>query len=304
MEVISDVGRAKSLIEKSISKYGCSAEHNYYCYFYNIEPWEDPYIFIFNDDTETYCILSKYDTHDNDWYFVVEPIAPEDKKISILLEALEFVFSKNIRKAWLELESKTRKSLLVELQDRQLLKVNKINYTLVWPVFDMTQWTGEKMEGKDWKDLRYYWNKFFRDHKVEFVTADKVPKEDLKVLVHEWKKKRTATDRVYEEYYLNAIEYGFTGYDVNRIMIVDDKIAAITAGFRSREGYYYSTIGLYNADIDRCNEVANMDDLINLKRLGYHFVDFGGQENKSLDFKKKFRPSYFYKTHIFSVVKK
>jgi len=45
-----------------------------------------------------------------------------------------------------------------------------------------------------------------------------------------------------------------------------------------------------------------MDDLINLKKSGYNIVDFGGVENSSLAFKKKFHPSYFYKTHIFSIV--
>ena len=72
-------------------------------------------------------------------------------------------------------------------------------------------------------------------------------------------------------------------------MLVDGKVGAISAGFKSREGYYYASIGLYDKNLDRSNEVANMDDLINLKKLGYKIVDFGGVEKKSLEFKKKFK---------------
>lgn len=298
MQIISDIANNKSLIEKILKKHGCSAEHNYYCYLYNIESWEDPYVFIFDEE---YLILAKYDRHDNDWYLAEEPAAPGDKKASLIMQVVEYAFSKNTRKVWLELELESRESLLKSLKDSDY-KSNKIAYSLTWPVYKMDVWSGEKMEGKDWKDIRYYWNKFFRDHKVEFVSSDKADKEEMKNLVYEWKKKRTTGDRAYIEYYIHAIDTDFKGYDSNRIMIVDGKVAAITAGFEARKGYYYSSIGLFEKDIDRCNEIANMDDLINLKKLGYEFVDFGGVEEKSLEFKKKFRPTYFYKTRIFSIV--
>jgi hypothetical protein len=300
MEIISDIANNKGIIDKILSKHACSAEHNYYCYVYNVEPWQLPYVFLFDGQ---YMILAKYDKKGDEWYFVVEPVAPQDRKVACLIEALEYVFSKKIKKVWLELETKTRAQLLSSLKEHPYLKANKINYTLTWPVFQLDQWNGDKMEGKDWKDLRYYWNKFFKEHKVEFVKADKVAKDDMKKLVYDWKMNRTTGDRAYIEYFLHAIENGFAGYDINRIMLVDGKVGAITAGFMSREGYYYSSIGLYDKSIDRSNEIANMDDLINLKKLDYKIVDFGGVEKKSLEFKKKFRPTYYYKTHIFSIVR-
>lgn len=299
MEVISDIAKNKDIIQDILSKHGCSAEHNYYCYVYNIESWDVPYVFLFE---KNYLILSKYDTLDNDWYMIVEPVCPDEKKIGFLISAIDYAFSRNVRKVWLELETKTRHSLMIAFRSNKKYKINKINYTLNWPVYELDKWTGDKMDGKEWKDLRYYWNKFFREHKVEFLTSDKVSKDEMKRLVHSWKKTRTTGDRAYIDYYLHAIDKDFFGYDINRIMIVDGKVAAITAGFESRRGYYYSTIGLYDKGIDRCNEIANLDDLINLKKSGYKVVDFGGVEKKSLPFKDKFRPTRHYKTHIFSII--
>ncbi len=299
MQIITDTNNSKDIINRVISKHGCAAEHNYYCYIYGIEPWEKPYSMIFDDDIG---ILAKYDTSDNDYYVFTEILAPVDKKVEVLRKFLDNVFSqeKKPRKVWVELETPTRKLVVKSLKNSNY-KCNKINYTLVWPVFEMDEWNGDLMQGGEWKDMRYYWNKFFKEHKVEFVTADKVSKDELKQLVHNWKKNRTTGDRAYIDYYIHAIDTGFAGYDVNRIMVVDGKAAAISAGFKPREGYYYSSIGLYDKNIDRSNEVSNMDDLINLKKLGYKIVDFGGVENKSLEFKKKFRPTRFYKTHIFSI---
>jgi hypothetical protein len=166
----------------------------------------------------------------------------------------------------------------------------------------MDVWKGDLMQGGEWKDMRYYWNKFFREHKVEFVTADKVSKKDMIKLVYDWKKSRKTGDRAYIDYYIQTIKDGFNGYDVTRIMIVDGIVAAITAGFIVRKRYYYSSIGLYNTTIPRCNDIANMDDLINLKKIGIETVDFGGIEQEHIEFKKKFRPSRYYNTQLFSII--
>jgi hypothetical protein len=159
------------------------------------------------------------------------------------------------------------------------------------------------MEGKEWKNIRYYWNKFFKEHKVEFRTCSEVDKDEMKKLVYLWKEKRSGKDKAFIDYYIHAIDGCFAGYDINRIMIVDGKVAAISAGFRFNQGYYAS-IGLYNPEIDRCNEIANMDDLLNLKKSGFKLVDLGGVEKGPLEFKKKFLPTRYYKTHVFSIVLK
>ncbi|MGV8140943.1 MAG: GNAT family N-acetyltransferase [Candidatus Woesearchaeota archaeon] len=297
----------KILIETMISMYGSSAEHNYHCYLDKINEFcktPHPYVFVL----EGYKgILAKYDTTTKEYRVFMEVLAPQAEKAEVFLKFLEHIYSEGSvpKKVWVEFEDETRSAVLEILKDSKY-RCNRINYELIWPVFDMSLWNGDMMQGGEWKDLRYYWKKFFKDHNVEFVDATdaKADPVALKDMVHKWKKQRTVSDHAQIDYYLTVIDSGFQGYDVTRIMLVDGKIGAITAGFYSRPGYYYSSIGLYNPEISRCNDIANMDDLINLKRLGCKIVDFGGIEEEHLDFKKKFRPTRYYKTSVFSIVLK
>jgi len=306
MELISDVVTNKVLIDRILKKYASSAEHNYYCFLYNIEPWEEGYIFSVGDDKG---ILLKYDADSKEWNIFSEILAPEDERIGILVSFLDYAFTKHplsssLKKVWCEFGSKTRKELLKYLKNNPYYKVNKICYTLEWPLFDLTVWNGEQMNGKEWKDMRYYWNKYFREHKVEFKTVNQVSKEELKQLVLDWKKQRTTGDRTFYQYYIHAIEHDFFGYDNHRIMVVDGRAVAITAGYNVFDGYYYSSIGVYTRDIDRTGEISNMDDLMQLKQKNYKLVDFGGGEKSLTAFKSKFRPTNSYKTHMFSIVRK
>ncbi|HIH31391.1 TPA: DUF2156 domain-containing protein [Candidatus Woesearchaeota archaeon] len=298
MEIISDIISNKDIIEKIILEQGHCAEHYYYCFLYNIEPWEKGYCFKWDDK----AILAKHDTRANEWFVFVGILAPVDEQIKLLKEFLDYAFSNNAKKVWCEFKTDFRKKVINALKDSNH-KVNKINYTLVWPVFDMKQWNGDKMEGKDWKDIRYYWNKFFKEHKVEFVDLKDVTKEELKDLVKKWKESRNNKDKTFDHYYINVIDNDFKGFD-SRIMRVDEKICSINAGFKlPGKNIFYSSIGLCTKDFDRLGEVSYMDDLIQLKKKGYELVDFGGGEKHLIEFKKKFRPTYYYKTHVFSIVK-
>ncbi len=301
MEIISDIEKDRARVESLIQAYGCAAEHQYYCYTYNIEPWEKPFVFIFADGTG---ILAKYDPRSSEWTIFSEILAPPEKKTERLLTFLNHVFAGNlpVKKVWVELESQTRKAVLETLRTHHSYKANKINYTLTWPVFDLLEWTGDTFEGKDWKDMRYYWNKYFREHHVEFVSALDVSTEELLQVVDTWKAQRTTGDKTFAHYYRHAIVHGFKGFDYHRIMRVDGKVQAITAGFFPRDGYYYSSIGIALRDIDRTGEIANIDDLRFLKSRNVRIADFGGGEKTLTTFKKKFRPTRYYKTHIFSIV--
>ncbi len=305
MEVISDVLIHKELVKKILDKHGCAAEHQFYCYFYNREQGQKDFIFKFEDDS---AILAFYEEKNKEWEVFSEIIAPKEKQLDYFSEFLDYVFSNGTKKVLVEFEIDFRKALLKKIKEEKKYRACSLRYSLIWPVFDMSKWDGHLMQGKEWKDMRYYWNKFFREHKVEFKTADQVDKNEMKSLVIEWKKQRTSGDRAYCEYYLNAIKNDFEGYDANRIIIVDGKVCAITAGFKvpgtlSDKNYYYSSIGIYNREFDRLGEIANMDDLIELKKKNYSFVDFGGGEKKLTEFKNKFKPTYHYKTHVFSIVK-
>jgi hypothetical protein len=304
MEVLQDVAKHKDIALKIISSNAHEAEHNLYCYLYNVEPGSEDFLFVFEQDMKKYGILARQDK--SEWIVFSGILAPDTKALFFLEEFLDYAFSKGAKKVVVEFETGFRKNLIKYLKNTNY-RACAINYTLTWPVFEMKTWNGELMQGKDWKDMRYYWNKFFKNHKVEFKNHTEVSKESLKELIFEWKKTRNGKDKAYENYYLNAVNNDFIGYDNVRIMVVDGKVAALTAGFRvpmKDKNYYYSSIGIVSKEFDRAGEIANMDDLIELKKKGYEFVDFGGGEKALTDFKQKFKPTYFYKTHIFSIVRK
>ncbi len=302
MEIISDIIAHEAVIKRIITIQAYCPEHNYYCYLYNTEHADKNYFFRFSEDEG---ILARHDEKAKEWYIFVGILAREENRVSYLLQFLDYIFKNGAKKVFVEFDTAFRKSLLKTFKTNPIYRCVRINYTLTWPVFDMHKWDGEGMLGKDWKDMRYYWNKYFRNHKVEFRTAAECDKEEMKQVILEWTKQRTTGDETHNEYFLRVVDGGFEGFDHTRIMIVNGKIVAITAGFKMpNKNYYYSSIGVYTREFDRTGEIANMDDLFFLKKQGYDFVDFGGGEKTLTEFKKKFKPTYYYKTHVFSIVKK
>lgn len=303
MEIISDILGNKDLIIRIINKHAHAAEHNFYCYYYHGSEKEKPYFFRFDDDS---ALMAYYLKGKKSWLLFSEPLTSEDQKAALLLTFIREIFKTQpfpTKKVFMELTEKTRRNLLKVLKNSDF-RSSRINYSLIWPVFDMDSWDGDKMSGKDWKDVRYYWKKFLHEHKVEFIGPNEAKNEELKALVYDWSKQRNPKEKAYIEVYLNIIDNNFKGYDVVRIMLVDGKASAITAGMKIKNEYYYSAVGIYNRIHDRIGEVANMDDLITLKNNGYKYVDFGGSWKDALDFKKKFRPTRYYTTYMFSIVPK
>ncbi|GIU69963.1 MAG: hypothetical protein KatS3mg002_1199 [Candidatus Woesearchaeota archaeon] len=296
---IKDIERNKELIENILENQGSYSEHYYYCYLYNIEKNEIPHVFVWGEDK---AILSTLDNRCNEWIIFSGILSHEKEYISLLRQFLDYVFSKGAKKVWCEFKTDLRKKVLKSFKDSDY-KINKIKYTLTWPVFDMRIWNGDKMEGKKWKNTRYYWNKFFKEHKVEFREYHPEDKNILIELVKKWKKERNRKDKTYVDYYFNIINNDFHGYNT-RIMIVDDKICGITAGYPLKNNTYYSSIGIVSKEFDRAGDIANMDDLITLKKKGYELIDFGGGEKNLIEFKSKFKPTSYYKTHLFSIIKK
>lgn len=300
MELVSVIEN-KELVEDIIKKHGYGHDHNVYSILYYRDEGETPYFVDFGNSQGFIAYLD----NDNEWVVISDIMAPKDKRVDYLLQFLDYAFSKGTLKVWIECLEDFRSELMKRLKVQDKYKSSKIRYSLMSPVYDMKKWDGNLMQGKEWKDMRYYWNKFFRDHKVEIKTVSEVDKNELKDLVNRWKKERMSGDRANMNYFLNAVEANLEGFDVTRVIIVDGKISSLTAGFKiPNSNNYYSAIGICSREFDRMGEISNMDDLMNLKKLGYDHVDFGNGLKELTDFKKKFRPEYLYKSYIFSIVKK
>jgi hypothetical protein len=288
----------EELLTSIIERYGYATEHNYYNYIYNCDSGEEPVFLKFSDSE---IILLFYSSKDLVYRVYSPIIAKPEYRLGRLIEFFDYVFSNGAKKVEIETDDAFRSELVENFKTTGKYVAKKSVVQFTWPVFNMAQWTGDKMQGKDWKDMRNYWNKYFREHKVEFKTAQDFDKSILKELVLKWKKQRTGERTTFYKCYMNAIDNNFKGFNT-RIMVADGGVVAITAGFKvPNKSYYYSAIGIYSRDIDRTGEICNMDDLLELKKQGYEFVDFGGGEPALTIFKKKFHPSSYYDTQVFYI---
>jgi hypothetical protein len=297
MELIYNVQSKRRKIESSIKKHGFFAEHNY-VHFSNQKDKYSENVFAPFENKRSILAL-KYT--DDEWELFPEIIAPKEDRIDILDSFLDHIFRKeNAKKISVEVTSPTRKEILQKLKTKYHLC--RLNYSLVWPVFNMKTWD-PSLPGKNFKKVRNLINRFKRFHDYEVVDSVKIDKDRLKGLVDRWINIRLANDRVYKAPLYNLIENKFKGCDFARSVLVDDEPCTITAGWKiPNSNNYYSAIGVLNYKHKGLGEFANVDDLRFLQKKGFDHVDFGGSDEYLLDFKKKFGPEHTYKTHIFSIM--
>ncbi len=187
--------------------------------------------------------------------------------------------------------------------DKYRITANPIVYYT--PIFKMKEWD-ENLEGKKWKKLRNIRNKFLKSYNVEFIPAKEIDKKRLMDVVNKWRKNRAKAEKTYyTQMYLNFIKNNFEGTDIARSVVIENKPCSITAGWKiPNSNNYYSAIGLYDYKYDGLGEVANIDDLIQIKEKKYEHADFGDSTASLLQFKKKFGPNHFYKTYWFHIAKR
>ncbi len=299
MERIDNIWKNRKIIENSIKKHGNDAEHNFFHYMDAETKSRKNVFFLFDNDMG---ILAQ--NSDDKWFIFSEILAPEDMKIEIFFRFLDHIFGNGAKKAEIEAGEELRKNIRKKLKKSEYRDC-RANYEYFWPVFDMEKWDGDKLEGKKWKKLRNIKNVFYKNHRVEVKDAKEIQKEKIKAIVKEWVKRRGGRDRALYERYIKLIDNNFDGCDSARTMVIDNEPCAITAGWKiPNTNDYYSGIGILNYRFNGLGEIANLDDLVFLKEQGFNHVNFGGSDKILLEFKKKFKPSFVYKTYAFSIVKR
>jgi hypothetical protein len=291
----------KEIILKSIEKYGYFPEHNINHYFDLKEEGAEPVLVLFGNGMS---LLTYHYEESNYWWVVPEPLAPNEKQLEIMMQFLNQVFDQGAEKVQFELNETLRLNLVKEINKQKKFRAIRPAYSLFWPIFHMKNWD-HTLSGKKWKIIRNLQNFFLREYEPEIVTdINNISKEELNNLVKRWMKNRRATDRIDDEQYYNIIKGGFEGCDSVRVFTINGTPVSITAGWRiPNSNNYYSAIGILDYEYKGIGEAANIDDLTDLKKKGYEFVDFGGSCDGLFDFKLKFQPHYFYRTDFFSVVK-
>ena len=310
IELIEDVESNRKLIEGTIKKYGNDPEQNY-GYFLAHCSKVDKGVFIYNGK---YGIQTTFDEKTNDWVMIGAPIAPENKQISFLQEALDFISKKRKLKNFVaEFETEKRKQVIEVIGKKYF--VHQPSSVLYWPIYDMKTWTGDKLEGGGWKKIRNIINRLKKAYKVKVVDSVKLNKEEVKQVVLNWVKLRNQTgfginrkdsNRTDYDHYLKLVDIGFTGCKYAKSVLLDGKVVSLTVGWDipNSKGDYYSGIGLYDLSIDELGVYVNWNDLAVLKKAGYDTVNFGGSPKPLLRFKQKFKHSRTYTTYIFTITKK
>ncbi|MEK6837589.1 MAG: hypothetical protein AABX69_02970, partial [Nanoarchaeota archaeon] len=295
--------------KRCIEKFGYTPEHNS-AYFFNFREPSERNIFLKSDDG--YGVFAVYNVKTALVFMVSEALAPREKQVEVLREAIDTCFSKlAVKKFYVQQDEALKVDTLNSFRGSGYRALRPL-FVFYWPVFDMEKWHGDDMTGDDWKKLRNIRNRFYREHSVEVVDSRTVDKAALHRIVDEWTRYRKLvwsvrqkSDRIYFQQYLNLIDSGFEDTTLAKTLIVDEVPSTITAGWEipGSQGNYYSAIGICNYRYKNIGEIANLDDLYRLKSIGYRFVDFGGSQKSVLRFKLKFGPSFVYITHTYAFMR-
>ena len=301
MDIIDDISSGKKEIINCIKKYGSTREHNYW-FFYNQQTnYAKTYFFKFKD-SGIFSVRYKSGT----WEIIGEVLASENKRIELFNKFLDYVLMKQKdKKVFIFVPEKFYNNIKRILQKSSKYRMTNAPDIYNTPVFNLKKWD-ENLEGKKWKKLRNIKNKFLKSFNVEIIPSREIDKKKLIDVVLEWRKKRPKVEKnYYIQMYLNFIKNDFEGTDIARSVVVNGEPCCITSGWKiPNSKNYYSAIGLYNYKYGSLGEIANIDDLTQIKKKKFLFADFGDSTESLLQFKKKFYPESFYKTYWFHIVKK
>ena len=301
MKETEDIEGNEQLIRGYIDKFGFMPEHKFEYFAKDVDSGKP--MFIFDDDFGYPCYT---DTEGKARVVsgLVEPLTAQENVVPALEKFIIYCLADGkFGKVILETRHEVRQELKKRIEAKGYT-VRKERYHLTWPVFVMKNFDATLSGGK-WKKIRHFRNKFFKDYAVEVDAANEGDREALLALVVAWAKKRTAKDRANYKGYLALIKAGFPGFDMVRVIRVDKKPVSLFGGWRiANSNNYYSCLGIYDYDYENIGEVSNVIDLALIKEQGYDKVDLGGGEDNLTNFKKKFFPDEFYRTDVYTVVKK
>lgn len=300
MKFFEDTLAEQPRIEQTIKKYGYAPEHN----FWWLQAQADKNlknVFVQFDDGAGLFTIEREDK--KNYIVFSSPIATPSRRVPIVIEYLRHIFSLGVQKVTLEFETPLHKEFIDALPSD--IKARAINYSLTWPIYDLKMFNPE-LSGKHWKTLRKEKNRFYQNHVVNIVDAKTYEdKEALHNIIDGWRGERLAQDRAHFFPYHNFIDNNFKGAAEARVFIVDGKPVGINAGWLiPNSNRFYGSMGIHNYSLPDLGDIIYLEDLTWLKAHGYTEADMGGGEEALTNFKIKFQPKSFYKTHIFSVVKK
>lgn len=298
MQIIEGDEAVREHIAAAIDKYGHTPDHHLGWFICTAVP--DTYVPVALEFSNG-CTIMAY-REPTQWTLISEPLAPEEQKAECLVVATSALLTDpTYKKIVVELTPQTKRAFQKALPSS--FRMRSIYYTLNWPcmrmeTFDVT------LPGKQWKTIRKERNGFYAAHDVKVVPAADVPKADLRALVDTWTAKRPPRDHTWNAVYYNFVEQGFPGMVSARAFLVNGKAEGLNAGWMvPNSDVYYGAVGLHTYAYDDLGDMVYLEDLVWMKEQGYQNIDLGGIEKSASGFKRKFLPTSWYKTHVFSIVR-
>ncbi len=308
MTIIEDQKNLRRIVENAIRWFGFAPEHNLSWFLAYADHTQEPVVVEWPDHSVELAYKS-----DNDWYTFSEPLAQLESRGQRVVELVSYILKiyPNVEKVVTEARENTKQQITENLpKDLRIVdhvEDDKNNYVLTWPVMDMKKFDFA-LPGGHFKYLRNAKNKFYREHAVEMKSVKDVAKQDLIGVMERWVPiaKTREAELLHEEPYINLIKTGFSGLTTARAMIVDNQVVGFNAGWEiPNSDNFYAGVGIHDYSIQDLGLMLYFEDLEWIKNAGYSIVDMGGVgEGNPLKFKNQFQPDSWYKTYVFTIVRK
>ena len=302
MKFYDDIEVELERIQKCISRFGWTSDHNLDWYVDSIIEKEAKPVFVEFDDGSG-LMAHKYP---DKWRIWSDPLSEQNMAAQKIAEFSKFILKGDIKEVWCDDVSD---KIYPELEKDNSLKLNDIYYHLFWPVMDMVKYN-PSMPGRHFKELRNARSKFYREHEVKILKTEEVSKDEMLKIVDSWRNEviKKQKEGVYDLRYRNAIRNNFRGFKTARTMIIDDCPVGFNAGYEvpNYPGRFGGIVGIHNYSIKDLGIVLWLEDLEWIKNAGYKELDMQGNENEwEIKSKMKYGPAVIErKTDTFSIIKK
>lgn len=299
MIIYDNVEAERDRIQACINKYGWTSDHNLDWFSVCTTADEGRPAFAEFDDGSG--IL--FHIYNDNWQIWSDPLCDRNQGADKITEFAEFGLKYGAAKIWCNYVSDSIYPLLAE---RKELSLDKIDYSLDWPVLDMEQFD-LSLPGHRFKDIRNAQNKFNREHKMEVVSYNKDHGDSLHKIVNDWKALLKEEDKyIYDLWYHNVIDNNFRGFKTARILTVDGKPVGFNAGYEviNNPNRFAGVVGIHDYSVKDIGLILWLEDLAWIKNAGYKELDMQGSEGGGLKFKMQFGPKIERRTDNFSIYKK
>ncbi|MBI4087380.1 MAG: GNAT family N-acetyltransferase [Candidatus Liptonbacteria bacterium] len=301
IKLYENIEAERERIEVAIKRFGRTSDHNldwWLCI--GITPEAAP---VFAEWPDGRGLLTH--RYENAWRIWSDPLSPEKEMAARVEEFAAFIFEHHphIELVWCDDVSD---KIYPELEKNGTLKLDKVYYSLLWPVMDMASYDPH-LSGGHFKEMRNARNKFYREHEVNILQASDVAKDDLYNIVDAWKNGVTKKQKedVRDLKYHLVIQNDFRGFLTSRVIVADGRPVGFNAGYEvpNRSGRFTSAIGIHDYSLKDLGTILWLEDLEWIKNAGYREFDMQGSEyDWEIKYKTQFGAAVIErKTDTFSI---